>query len=57
MDTHVDFEKVPFSGVNGDNIYTFWDGEDIQRGARPVVGSQPQDRRDSLLVNDPAPSK
>jgi hypothetical protein len=52
VDTHVGFEKRPFCGVNNDNIYTFWDGGDIRVGARPVIGSQPQDRLDSLLVND-----
>ncbi len=53
IDSHVAFEKRPFCGVNDDNIYTYWDGEDIQRGAVPVLGSQPTDRLDSLLVHDP----
>jgi hypothetical protein len=53
VDSHVAFEKRPFCGVNDDNIYTYWDGEDIQRGAVPVLGSQPEDRLDSLLVHDP----
>lgn len=53
VDSHVAFEKRTFCGVNDDNIYTYWDGEDIQRGAVPVLGSQPADRLDSLLVHDP----
>ena len=53
LDSHVSFEKRSFCGINEDNIYTFWDGEDIRRGACPVGGSQPQDRLDSLLLHDP----
>jgi len=45
-------EKRSFCGMNNDNIYTFWDGGDIRIGSPPVIGSQPMDRRDSLLVND-----
>ena len=52
-DFHVRFEKISFCGVDDDNIYTYWNGEDIRRGAPPVLGSQPQDRLDSLLVHDP----
>lgn len=52
-DIHVRFERIPFCGVEDDNVYTFWDGEDVRRGAAPVLGSQPQDRKDSLLVHDP----
>jgi hypothetical protein len=53
MDNHVSFEKLPFRGVNDDNIYTYWNGSDIQQGAPPVIGSQPADKLDSLLVNEP----
>jgi len=53
VDGHVAFEKRPFCGVNDDNIYTYWDGEYIQRGAVPVLSSQPADKLDSLLVHDP----
>jgi hypothetical protein len=53
LDSHVSFEKKPYVGVNDDNIYTFWDGEDIRRGMPLVMGSQPQGRLDSLLVHDP----
>jgi prepilin-type processing-associated H-X9-DG protein len=53
VDGHVYFEKRPFCGVKDDNIYTFWSGGDIRRGAPPVIGSQPASRVDSLLVNDP----
>ena len=54
MDAHASFEKLSYCGINDDNIYTYWDGPDIRRGAFPVLGSQPTDRLDSLLVNDPA---
>jgi len=53
LDSHVSFEKRPFCGVNDDNIYTSWDGQDRIRGVPPVLGSQPADKLDSLLVNDP----
>lgn len=53
LDSHVNFEKTSSVGVNDDNIYTFRDGDDIRRGKRPIPGSQPQDRLDSLLVHDP----
>ena len=53
MDNHVYFEKRSFCGVNDDNIYTYWNGPDIQQGIPPVMGSQPADKLDSLLVNDP----
>lgn len=53
VDEHVNFEKKSFCGVNDDNIYTFFSGSDIRRGAQPTLTSQPADRVDSLLVNDP----
>ena len=53
LDLHVAQEKHPFCGINDDNIYTYWDGGDIRIGSPPVVGSQPQNERDSLLVHDP----
>jgi prepilin-type processing-associated H-X9-DG protein len=53
VDSHVGFEKVSFCGINEDNIYTYWDGEDVRRGVPPVLGSQPQSRTDSMLVHDP----
>ena len=52
LDSHVAFEKVPYCGINDDNIYTFWDGGDIRRGGLPSFASSPQDRTDSLLVHD-----
>ena len=52
MDNHVYFEKEPFCGVKDDNIYTYWDGSDIQQGAPPVIGSRPADKLYSLLVNE-----
>ncbi len=53
VDGHAALEKRSFCGVNDDNIYTYWDGPDIQRGAAPVLSSQPADKLDSLLVHDP----
>jgi len=52
LDNHVSFEKSAFCGINDDNIYTFWDGGDIRVGGPPVLGSEPKDRADSLLVHD-----
>ncbi len=57
LDSHVGFEKRSYCGINDDNIYTYWNGPDIRRGAIPILGSQPADRLDSLLVNDPAISR
>ena len=53
MDNHVYFENQSFCGVKNDNIYTYWNGPDIQQGAPPTLTSQPADELDSLLVNDP----
>lgn len=52
MDAHVSFNKTSFCGVNDDNIYTYWTGQDIRRGVIPNLQSQPIDRLDSMLVND-----
>jgi len=54
LDIHVSQEKQSFCGLNDDNIYTSWNGEDKRRGTPPKLGSKPADRADSLLVNDPA---
>lgn len=53
LDTHVDFQKRSACGLDGDNIYTSWDGQDKTRGVPPRLGSVPADKSDSLLVNDP----
>jgi len=53
IDSHVDFENTPCCGINEDNIYTYQDGGDIRRGSPPQIGSQPANRADSMLVNDP----
>jgi prepilin-type processing-associated H-X9-DG protein len=53
VDGHVTFEKKSFCGVNEDNIYTFFSGSDVRRGAPPTLTSQSQSRIDSMLVNDP----
>ncbi|MBN2133245.1 MAG: hypothetical protein JW741_27345 [Sedimentisphaerales bacterium] len=50
---YVEFHKLSF-GLGNDNIYTFWDEQGKERGIPPVLGSQPADPTDSLLVNDPA---
>jgi len=52
MDSHVSFQKCSFCGIDDDNIYTYWDGPDIRRGAIPNLKSQPACRLDSMLVND-----
>ncbi len=55
VDGHVSFEEKSFCGVHDDNIYTFCDAWDIRMGAPPVIGaSEPKDRLDSFLVNEPA---
>lgn len=54
LDTHVEFTKWPNCGLEEDNIYTSWDGDDKLRGKPAAFGSEPADRRDSFLVNDPA---
>lgn len=53
LDCHVDFQKRPYCGLDEDNIYTYWDGQDKIRGVPPKLGSAPADPLDSLLVNDP----
>lgn len=52
MDSHVSFQRDSFCGINDDNIYTYWDGPDIRRGAITNLKSQPAGRLDSMLVND-----
>jgi prepilin-type N-terminal cleavage/methylation domain-containing protein len=54
LDIHVGQEKASFCGINDDNIYTFWNGGDIRVGDMPGIGSQPQNRLDSLLCHDGA---
>jgi hypothetical protein len=54
VDSHVGFEKRTYCGVDDDNIYTSWDGEDKTRGKPAQFGSVPAGAEDSLLVNDPA---
>ena len=36
LDSHVDFETVSFCGINEDNIYTSWNGNDIRKGTPPA---------------------
>ncbi|UCD51267.1 MAG: hypothetical protein JSW27_01285 [Phycisphaerales bacterium] len=54
VDSHVEFAKRAYCGIEDDNIYTSWDGADQVRGLPAQFGSAPAHRRDSLLVNDPA---
>jgi len=59
MDSHVDFEKRAWCGIEDDNIYTF-----LKAGlGRPELGeppvpytSAPGNRKDSLLVHDATPA-
>jgi len=53
LDSHAEFAKRAFCGLDDDNIYTLWNGNDKVRGTPPKFGSQPANTRDSLLVNDP----
>jgi prepilin-type processing-associated H-X9-DG protein len=60
LDSHVEFAKRAYCGLDDDNIYTI-SGKPMAcdpLGTPPTVGSQPANKRDSLLVNDPPmPSK
>ena len=47
------FEERSYCGVDDDNIYTYWDGDDKVRGKPAKFGSEPAAELDSLLVNDP----
>ena len=57
LDSHVNFESTSSCGINEDNIYTSWNGKEIRKGKKPELGSQPADKQDSLLVNDPPVDK
>ncbi len=57
LDSHVNFEKRAYCGIEEDNIYTLLVGGvgNPQMGEPPVAcTSEPGHRKDSLLVNDPA---
>ena len=53
VDGRVKFENRPNCGIDNDNIYTSWNGNDKARGTPPKLGSKPANVLDSLLVNDP----
>ncbi len=56
LDSHVDFAKRAYCGVEDDNVYTIAQGLDRGSafGAMPVVPNvQPANRKDSILVHDP----
>lgn len=54
LDSHVEFAKRAYCAVGDDNIYTISaNGSSDLLGTPPTLGSQPANRKDSLLVNDP----
>ncbi len=56
LDSHVEFARRAFCGLDDDNIYTISNsdsGAGDLAGTPPTLGSQPANRKDSLLVNDP----
>lgn len=55
LDSHVEFAKRAYCSVNDDNVYTISTSQTTgdPHGAPPKLGSQPANRKDSLLVNDP----
>ena len=53
LDGHVEFQRRSIVGIDHDNIYTRWNGEDKIRGLPPNMTTQPADKKDSLLVHDP----
>ncbi len=56
LDSHVNFEKVPYCAVNDDNIYTWAQAKGDRVGVRLGVGgtpgTNPARRQDSILVTD-----
>jgi hypothetical protein len=57
LDSHVSFEKRSFCGIENDNIFTCWNRDDRIRGAEPGLSIEPAEATDSVLVNDPVPSR
>jgi hypothetical protein len=59
IDSHVDFEKRSYVGIDNDNIYTQYNTSSTQDqtmvGVAPSsrVGVDPGNKRDAYLVNDP----
>jgi prepilin-type processing-associated H-X9-DG protein len=54
LDSHVEFAKRTYCGLDDDNIYTISSSQTAgdPLGTPPRLGSQPANRKDSLLVND-----
>ena len=55
LDGHIEFAKRAYCSIEDDNIYTVSrspSGGDVL-GTPPTLGSQPANKKDSLLVNDP----
>jgi prepilin-type processing-associated H-X9-DG protein len=59
LDSHVEFAKRAFCGLEDDNIYTISSGQTggDPLGTPPAVGSQPANAVDAVLVNDPPLAK
>ncbi len=59
VDSHAQFERRPFCGMEDDNIYTISSRtpEADPWGTPPSFGSQPACHKDTLLVNDPLASQ
>ena len=60
LGNHIEFAKRAYCGLDDDNIYTVSTSATAGDpwGTPPKLGSQPANRKDSLLVNDlPAPRK
>ena len=55
LDSHVEFAKRAYCAIDDDNIYTISTNSTAGDflGTPPTLGSQPANRKDSLLVNDP----
>lgn len=55
LDSHVEFAKRAYCSIEDDNIYTLSTNPTAGDflGTPPTLGSQPANKKDSLLVNDP----
>jgi prepilin-type N-terminal cleavage/methylation domain-containing protein len=55
LDTHVEFEKRAYCSIEDDNIYlqSQYPDRGSPIGNPPIVGTQPANRKDSMLVHDP----
>jgi prepilin-type processing-associated H-X9-DG protein len=55
LDSHVEFARRAYCSIEDDNIYTVSSSPSAGNplGTPPKLGSEPANRKDSLLVNDP----